>query len=148
MYRIEVENEAHEEVFLRQFLWNPLSVAGLMLSRSDVAEMLGNNGYRISAVIGLPDYTGSGYTPGGGGRITSMIECKSSHNLLVPNDFDKLQSRYNAAVTQQMDEGNEEYSQDWSHICHPFGRLFAYMLDNGVRFGALCSASKTYFVFF
>jgi hypothetical protein len=85
MYRIEVENDAHEEAFLHLFLWNPLSEAGLMLSRSDVAKMPGIDGSRISAVIGLPDYTGSGYTPGGGGRNTSMIECKSSHNLLVPN---------------------------------------------------------------
>jgi hypothetical protein len=79
-----------------------------------------------------------------------MIEFKSSQNLLIPNDFLSLQYLYNAAVqhTNQTTTRSPACSQGWSQVCHPLGQLLAYMVDNGVRFGALCSASKTFFVFF
>jgi hypothetical protein len=76
-----------------------------------------------------------------------MIECKGSQNLLIPNEFNSLQSLYNAAVHDQAVTRSTARSQDWSQVCHSLGQLFAYMVDNGVRFGALSSASKTFFIF-
>jgi hypothetical protein len=73
-----------------------------------------------------------------------MIECKSSQKLLIPNDFNSLQSLYNAAVQHQTETRSHARSQGWSQVCHPLGQLLAYMVDNG----ALCSASKTFFIFF
>jgi hypothetical protein len=91
------------------------------------------------------EYAGS---TGSTGRITAVVECKSSHNLLLPNEFEELKTIYDTAVTDQTTHKSRERSTGWSHVCHPLGQLFGYMVDNAVRFGALCSASKTYFVFF
>jgi hypothetical protein len=76
-----------------------------------------------------------------------MIECKSSQNMLIPNEFSSLESVYNAAVSHRMETESPARPQGWSQLCHPLGQLLAYMVDNGVRFGALCSASKTFFIF-
>jgi hypothetical protein len=95
-----------------------------------------------STLIGLP---ASVEYAGGTGRKTAMYECKSSQNLLIPNECNSLQALlYNAAVNHQMETSSPKRSQGWPHqVCHPLGQLLAYMVDNGVRFGALCSASKT-----
>jgi hypothetical protein len=147
-WNIPCLNEANEEAFLHNHLWEPFVEAGLMFNRAKVEKSVSDVNLsisKISTIVGRPD--GVEYA-GGSGIKTAMIECKSSHNLLIPNEFNSLQSLYNAAVAQQSRDKSRERSKVWSHVCHPFGQLFGYMLDNGVRFGALCSASKTYFVWF
>jgi hypothetical protein len=80
-------------------------------------------------------------------KVAATVEIKSSHNLLVPNNFELLKERYETAFTSQILNKKTARSQHWSQIGHPFAQLFGYMVDNRTRFGALCSASKTYFVF-
>jgi hypothetical protein len=149
---ISSHNEADEETFLKTHLWEPCCQAGLMFNRDRVENVVAES--EISAIVGRPDSveyaisTVSTGTTGTTGRITAVIECKSSHNMLLPNEFEKLKTMYDAAVTDQTTQESRERSEGWSHICHPLGQLFGYMVDNAVRFGALCSASKTYFVFF
>jgi hypothetical protein len=73
-------------------------------------------------------------------RTSAVIECKSSQNLLIPNDFGTLKARYEQSVAHQTQPANRSRSKNWVHISDPFGQLFV------TRFGALCSARKTYFV--
>jgi hypothetical protein len=148
-WEIIVANEKEEEIFLREFVWLPCVQAGLMCDRIHEAKLVGEDPSLISAVVGLPDYVEyAGGMTKTAGRKTAMIECKSSHNLLLPNQFQQISTLYNVRVTHQVETRSRARSKDWSQICHPLGQLFAYMVDNGVRFGALCSASKTFFVFF
>jgi len=147
--RLQVANEAQEEVFLHDYIWQPCIDAGLMCNRDNVAKIPGQEPSAISAVIGLPD--GVEYAGGDGktaGRIAAIVEVKSSQNLLLPNQFDQLQNLYKTGVANQRERKSSARSQEWSQVCHPLGQLFAYMVDNNVRFGALCSASKTFFIFF
>jgi len=149
LYSGKLRNETQEQSFLEQCVWEQLIAAGLMHGRSEVESISGLQVSRRSAVIGLPDnaaYAGGDVATAG--RKTIVMECKSSHNLLIPNEIHELKQRYENAVKHQMQSQSKDRSSDWSHICHPFGQLLAYMLDNNVRFGALCSASKTFFVYF
>ena len=79
---------------------------------------------------------------------SAMIEIKSSHNLLCPKAGESLCQGYNIAFGEQISLRLEERSAGWKDICHPFGLLFGYIVENNVHFGALCSASNTYFAFF
>jgi len=142
LYEGKVRNESQEQAFLEQNVWGPLIQAGLMHGRSNVEAIPGLQASHSSPVIGLPDnvsYAGGDVVTAG--HKTIVMECKSSHNLLIPNEIDKLKQRYENAVKHQMQSQSKDCSSDWSHICHPLGQLFAYMLDYNVHFGALCSAS-------
>jgi hypothetical protein len=91
-----VNNEQHEESFLHHCLWQPFIEAGLMC---DINELAKGSPVVISAIIGLPDSVE--YAGGSGkasGRMTAMIECKSSQDLLIPNEFLSLQNIYNTAA--------------------------------------------------
>eukprot|EP00529_Nitzschia_sp_RCC80_P019864 CAMPEP_0113448910 /NCGR_PEP_ID=MMETSP0014_2-20120614/5017_1 /TAXON_ID=2857 /ORGANISM="Nitzschia sp." /LENGTH=425 /DNA_ID=CAMNT_0000340151 /DNA_START=539 /DNA_END=1816 /DNA_ORIENTATION=+ /assembly_acc=CAM_ASM_000159 len=77
-----------------------------------------------------------------------MIEMKSSHNLLLPNNFAELKKGYEESFREQTKDRTTSRPTNWSHICHPLAQLFAYMIDNSVRFGVLLSVSKAYFCFF
>jgi hypothetical protein len=78
-------------------------------------------------------------------RITIMGEFKSTQNLLLPPNagalVEKYKSAYNEVVVQR-----QERTLHWARICHPIGQLLGYMVDNASRYGALTSATRTYFV--
>jgi hypothetical protein len=78
-------------------------------------------------------------------KITIIGECKSTRNLLLPITagalVEKYKSAYNKAVVQR-----QERTLHWARICHPIGQLLGYMVDNSCRYGALTSATRTYFV--
>ena len=142
IYRATVTNESSEQSFLNVSVFTPFSDAGLMCLPFQV-----NSKRRLT--IGKPDETC--YRPPNKGspdnaQITAVFEAKALQNMLLPNDFKTLKEKYEAAVSHQIDTRDTKRSKDWSQICHPLAQEIAYMVDNGVRYGALFCASKAYFI--
>jgi len=94
---------------------------------------------------GKPDFTvwaGTAETP----RLAVVGESNRTHNLLLPNGIKDLVRKYRKAYKAVIQEGNE-CTTEWSHIAHPLAQLVGYMVDNKKRYGALTSATRTYFIF-
>ena len=129
--------EADEHSFFKNVVFSGLQDCGLMTGVfDDTSES------REVIIIGRPDDIG---VHGNENRVTSIIEVKSSQNLLIPNAATEVCNRYNRAFTHQVQTRSPERSLDWSRIGHPVAQMLGYMIDNNVMYGALCSASKTYF---
>jgi len=123
-----MKNETKEENFLDEHVWEPFIEAGLMSDKNQLDKIHGPNGCTIDAVIGLPDnvtFAGESAAAASAnpGKLTALVECKSSHNLLVPNKFEKLKKVYEEAVEHQMKSRDEARSTEWSQVCHPFGKV-------------------------
>jgi hypothetical protein len=144
-YTKKVQSEKCEEEFLSNFLWNKLELMDLMVMEDEALARSPNGSRNVKH--GLPDNANFRVIENQAARTDAVIECKSSHNLLIPNDVALLKRKYETALANQTATRETARSRDWCHINHPFGQLFGYMIDNKTRFGALCSASKTYFVY-
>lgn len=81
------QNETQEEEFLRRFLWRPLSHFGLMEMRKDVDN---DSSKPRTVVHGKPDELSFRFVDTYDAKVSSAVEMKSSHNLLVPNSFADL----------------------------------------------------------
>ena len=78
-------------------------------------------------------------------EISVVGEAKSTHNLLLPTKTADIVRKYNEAYLSVARDAQTR-TQEWSHICHPLAQLLGYMADNHRRYGALSSATRTYFV--
>ena len=95
---------------------------------------------------GKPDFTLWVNSRKGKPILAVVGESKSTHNLLLPNDNRALLSKYRAAYKTVV-ENERKQTTEWCHIAHPVAQLLTYMVDNGRRYGALTSATRTYFLF-
>jgi len=141
MFRQQCRNEAEEQSFLHHVLWSNLASAKFMLEREQIKKTL---------VIGLPDnvsFVAVESDDEDSGRPAAVVEMKSSHNLLVPLKFTDIKQRYEKGWQDQNSTQSSSRNSSWCHIGHPLAQTLAYMVDNNCRYGALCSASKTYFLF-
>lgn len=70
---------------------------------------------------------------------------KSTHNLLRPVPAIKIVQTYNSEyIAVQVNQNGR--TTRWNNVNHPLGQLLCYMLDNECSYGALTSATRTYFV--
>jgi len=142
IHRATVTNESSEQNFLNATVFTPFSGAGLMC----LPFQLGSN---RRPTIGKPDETCYRQPNEGSpdkAQITAVFEAKALQNMLLPNDFETLKEKFEAAVKHQIGKRKKSRSKNWSQICHPLAQEIAYMVDNGVRYGALFCASKAYFI--
>jgi hypothetical protein len=77
--------------------------------------------------------------------ISIMCETKSTHNLRLPIAAQNCVEAYNTAYDTKR-RNTREQNPEWATIGHPLGQLIGYMVDNNRRYGALTSATKTYFI--
>lgn len=78
-------------------------------------------------------------------KISVIGQSKSTHNLLLPNNGKTLVMKYETSYRTVVTEKGVR-TKEWSHIGHPLAQLLGYMVVNGRRYGALTSATRTYFV--
>lgn len=148
-YGIEMIEEADEQAFLKAQVWSPLKEVGLMSGIVD-----SQCARRDVTIEGLPDgvavVCNEETTVGAEQQVSlsAIVEIKASHILLLPNTAEEIRERYNEAFQTQVETRSHERNTHWSRIAHPCGQLFGYMVDNRTPYGALCSASKTYFIKF
>ena len=132
-------DEADEHAFLKHCVFTKLENCGLLTGLT-----LQETGAPRGVVYnGRPDDVGV-HEPEN--IVSSIIEVKSSQNLMIPNDAMEVCKRYKQAFDNQVQMRSENRSVDWSRIGYPLAQMLGYMIDNSVPYGALCSASKTYFV--
>jgi len=148
MSETTLTNESAEQSFLNEFVFAPFSRAGLMCLPFQVES--NRDKLHRDPIIGKPDETcylkpEEGDDRQSTAKKTAVFEAKALHNMLLPNDFDTLKHDYEGAVRNQMTK-KKARSKNWSQICHPLAQELAYMVDNGVRYGALFCASKAYFI--
>lgn len=134
-------NESDEAAFLKEYVFAPFSRSGLM------CRSFQTNGH-FDAVVGRPDEVCYSIQRDADTKAqkTLVFEAKSLQNMILPNDFKTLKDHYEEAVRNQIQNEQEQRSKYWSQICHPLAQEFAYMVDNGVRYGALFCACKAYFI--
>ena len=123
-------NEAEEQEYLRTILDQTLQTAGIVNSISSSTK----------GIIGQTDLCVLNEQ----GEVTIICESKSTQNLLLPMMAMDCKAAYDAAYAHGLSES--ERSPAWSNVAHPIGQLLAYMVDNNHRYGALTSATRTYFV--
>ena len=123
-------NEAEEQEYLRTILDQTLQTAGIVNSISSSTK----------GIIGQTDLCVLNEQ----GEVTIICESKSTQNLLLPMMALDCKAAYDAAYAHGLSES--ERSPAWSNVAHPIGQLLAYMVDNNHRYGALTSATRTYFV--
>ncbi|KAL3917684.1 MAG: hypothetical protein SGILL_004597 [Bacillariaceae sp.] len=139
-------DEATEQAFLQYNVWDPLAAAGL---RAGITELEENGATEVPFVYGLPDEKSYRFssTDKKDASISCVVEVESTQDLVIPWEFAEMKERYEKAVAHEKENQSEDRSRYWSQIGRPFAQLFGYMLDNNVRFGALCSSHRTYFAF-
>lgn len=127
-----VNSEATEQAYLLQALTKTLKTSGILGQILQGAAGFGMIDFSLmkrdvkekAAVIG---------------------ECKSTHNLLLPSDGEVIVEKYKEAFRKVI-TNRERRTPAWSHMCHPLGHLLGCMVDNECQFGALTTATRTYFV--
>jgi hypothetical protein len=77
--------------------------------------------------------------------IRLVSEVKSRHNLPLPMTANSVSELYNQAY-QGTIVSREGRTDAWSHVCHPIGQIFSYMVEKGRRYGALTCGARTYFI--
>jgi hypothetical protein len=78
--------------------------------------------------------------------IEIIVEIKATHNLALPMTGIDVSNAYNDAYNNVYTlRGGRTTS--WSNVCHPIGQLLGYMVENGRRYGALSSGTRTYFLY-
>lgn len=133
--------------FLKNCVFTKLEQCGLWAGR----VILGTAKSREVVYFGRPDDVGVHELDN---TVSSIVEIKSSQNLLVPNAAKEVCERYKKEVCErykkafddQVQKRSEERSLEWSRIGHPLAQTLGYMIDNAAPYGALTSASKAYFV--
>jgi hypothetical protein len=85
-------DEKSEEVWLDSHMWNVFVKAGMMAKKEQV------QGRQV--VHGLPDKAAF-LLQGETAKVSAVVEIKSSQNLLLPNDFQALKTKYEGAFTAQ-----------------------------------------------
>lgn len=106
------------------------------------AEIVSEIQVEKGPVVGRPDFC----LQSSGEKISVVAECKSTHNLLMPPYAEDIVRKYLSTYDEVITRGPTR-THEWSHIAHPLGQLLGYMCDNKKRYGALTSATRTYFVF-
>lgn len=129
-----VRGETNEEEFHGEYVLANLRVAGL-LSFSEDQDV---------ARHGLPDYI----LHQGTTAPRVAIAYKATHNLPLPMKAVDIVQRYANGRPGLSQERSEQQERDKERVCDTLGQLFRYMVANGIRHGALTSASRTYFCFF
>lgn len=140
-YTTVMGNETDEHQFLKGCVFEKLQKGGLLTGRLELDTGLS----RGVVYIGRPDDVGV-RVDDAGSVVSSIIEVKSTQNMLIPNDVTEICDRYKQAFDHQETTRSKDRSLDCSRIGHPLAQMLGYMIDNEVPHGALCSASKTYFV--
>ena len=138
--RMTLSDEKEEETFLITVLKKSLMMANLV------------NTITTRGGIGKPDAltlrqgvkSDELASPGNIGVIS---EFKSTHNLPLPMTANGVASAYcKAYQTVIAGERGPRCPPEWARVCHPLGQLLGYLAENGCRYGALSSATRTYFV--
>jgi hypothetical protein len=71
---------------------------------------------------------------------TSVVcQARSTHNLRLPCHAEQVVAMYQAGY-------DDNDHQGWTNVCHPLAELLHHMVDQKCRYGALTSATRTYFV--
>ncbi len=122
--------ECQEQEYLASCLYQTLVTAGIVNSVIP--------GY--TGVVGNPDFCVLNEQ----GEVTIICECKSTQNLLLPMMAVDCKTAYDTAYAHGVSEMDR--SPAWSNVAHPIVQLLSYMVDNDHRYGALTSATRTYFV--
>ena len=78
-------------------------------------------------------------------KPTIIVEFKSTQNLLLSGTALEVVNKYKLAYDEVIEQ-EKKRTIHWSLICHPIGQLLGYMVDSECRYGALTSATRTYFV--
>jgi hypothetical protein len=125
--RSEIEEESHLLTGLR------------FLKKAEIVYDI----LKESATVGRPDFS---LIADSERKISVIGESKSTHNLVLPNTSNSLVEKYAEAYETVISNVGVR-TNEWAHIAHPLGQLLGYMADNGRRYGALTSSTRTYFVF-
>ena len=136
--RMALSDEKEEEMFLITVLKKSLMMANLL------------NTITTRGGIGKPDALTlrrgvNSDELASPGNIGVISEFKSTHNLPLPMTANGVACAYCKAYQTAIAERGLRCSE-WARLCHPVGQLLGYMVENGCRYGALSSATRTYFV--
>jgi hypothetical protein len=130
-----VRKESQEEVYHHNYVLAKLRRAHLLHYTDD----------QDVESKGLPDYI---LSERDSNTVKVCIEYKATHNLPLPMSTRDILQRYNSGQAVNTGEQTVEQKRDKQRVCDPLGQLFRYMGMNGARYGALTSATRTYFCFF
>jgi hypothetical protein len=125
----DLSTEYGEQSWLLTMLKETLQRAGIAKFVGGSRGLMGNMDFHVLSLSG---------------QRTIMCESKSTQNLCLPLLAVDVATKYNAAYTA-LHVNNSARTTEWN-VCHPLAQLFRYMVDNQYRFGALTSATRTYFV--
>eukprot|EP00543_Licmophora_paradoxa_P006967 CAMPEP_0202451576 /NCGR_PEP_ID=MMETSP1360-20130828/9981_1 /ASSEMBLY_ACC=CAM_ASM_000848 /TAXON_ID=515479 /ORGANISM="Licmophora paradoxa, Strain CCMP2313" /LENGTH=508 /DNA_ID=CAMNT_0049070177 /DNA_START=96 /DNA_END=1622 /DNA_ORIENTATION=+ len=130
--RLEAREETQEECYLIERVLYPLRDAGLIQFPSN----------QHVPRIGLPDFL---LTEGEGDELkaTMAVEDKATHSLPLPMSSVQVATAHNIGRAETEHAMRDNYRE---RVCNPIGQLLRYMIENGLRVGALSSATRTYFV--
>eukprot|EP00339_Tiarina_fusa_P001680 CAMPEP_0117004560 /NCGR_PEP_ID=MMETSP0472-20121206/5484_1 /TAXON_ID=693140 ORGANISM="Tiarina fusus, Strain LIS" /NCGR_SAMPLE_ID=MMETSP0472 /ASSEMBLY_ACC=CAM_ASM_000603 /LENGTH=547 /DNA_ID=CAMNT_0004705539 /DNA_START=69 /DNA_END=1712 /DNA_ORIENTATION=- len=130
--RSEAREEKQEEWYLIERVLYPLRDAGLIQFPSS----------QHVPRIGLPDLL---LTEGEGDELkaTMAVENKATHSLPLPMSSVQVATAHNIGRAETEHAMGDSYRE---RVCNPIGQLLRYMIQNGLRVGALSSATRTYFV--
>jgi hypothetical protein len=111
------------------------------LVRSGIVHRIATSYKDIDAVQGNMDFI----LMKNAEEVSMICETKTTQNLTLPMTAALCVSRYEAAYNEM--ETHSIRTTHWSNIAHPLGQLLGYMVDNTCRYGALTSATRTYFIY-
>jgi hypothetical protein len=77
--------------------------------------------------------------------IGIIVEIKATHKLAMSMTGLNVSNTYNEAydIIYKRRGGR---TTSWSNVCHPIGQILGYMVENGRRYGALSTGTRTYFL--
>lgn len=79
--------------------------------------------------------------------VTAVVELKSSHNMLLPASAQEVADLYNEHCrTARTNDISADAGRVWSRIGHPVGQTVGYMENKRVKFVAVSSGTRTFFL--
>jgi hypothetical protein len=80
--------------------------------------------------------------------VTAVVEIKSSHNMLLPASAQEVAEVYNehCRTAARTNDISADAGRVWSRIGHPVGQTVGYMENKMVKFGAVSSGTRTFFL--
>jgi hypothetical protein len=107
-----------------------------ILQTSEIVHKIQEN-YGLSNIIGQVDFCFWKDET----TISIVCKTKATHSLQLPITAKKCVEM----MTLHQDQHGQKNTQ-WTNVSHPLILLVSYMIDNNHRYGALTSATKTYFI--
>jgi hypothetical protein len=122
-------DRAEEQVWLLECLRDTLVNAGIVRKLGEyLFEGIGNADFYVMNDLNV---------------ATIVCNVKGTTNLLLLMLACECVAKYNAAYQLI----SQRCSLEWANIVHPISHLVSYMVENKKRYGALTSATRTYFIY-